>query len=900
MVQAYSDMEVQRYAEGLTLEYFEKANLNSRIIRLGEIIGDGVDFGSNTAFVNLVMNAVRGENLTLQNDGLETEWFVHVLDAAYALIKAQFSKGTEGKLFSVCYDNTFTHLSIAYKIQEIEESSKEIQFMESGISGPPIKIYKPAPNLSAIGWMPRVSFDKAVRQSIASAKIYIMERGLNKIRDDVEDHDYDGRFTGKFRSLMGKSPKESAKPDSSSPISRLIAQKKQEDDLRRDRIRSAELAIRDKKRSRPLSFSEKIQHFIWTNFIRLANVFSFMRRQSPLEFGVFIFVMLIFVVFYFTILSPFLVLSRNLLIIQPEYERAKDSAGSANFQELNGSMGKIDEALTSTVELLDRYEFVTEFASLENEFSSIKKLTDSYRLLVDGVTDISYGLEPYNEYLDLFENNTQLRSGTDGYLSIAQPGVNYSDVLGEIQIREAFINNGIEKADKAIEQIKVYDYSVLPPKLASRVKSLNAEILSFQEGLAGLQNYRYIPEILGVGEPKTYLILALDNTRLTPIGGDISAFAQITMSNGSIQEITVKSIDDVTLTTSSLDTLTLDEINNRRYSLKDSGTIKSTDLATIGNYDKFSNTIATLWQESFGAEIDGVMTMNLNAFEDFIESSESEDLAIVGGIEFSDKNALLANIKAAQSGNANLVSKRSVIAQLFAALLNQSFDFLTDKNSEILLDLNSSAKNQNMAVSIPEQDIKDYIEQSDLNMQKLYDSESYVSVGINVEDPKIVSFDRYPSVNLALKTLITEEYQLNNELTVVFPNYGTTQEVSVCLPSNTLLNTISVDAATIPEQRVTVNSTEDEVCVVAQVLAETQLNLTWSVESYFAADATDVDLNLAVAKVRGSNTTIDYSVSTEAGVEIKGVNLPISFDKNKLVFSQSIFSDLGLELKLSK
>jgi len=101
----YTEMEVQKYGESLTMEYVERTQLDARIIRLAEVIGDGIDFSNRTVFVDLVLSAAKGESLKLRKDGLETEFYVHILDAAYGIIKAQFSRNTLGEIYSLGYDN---------------------------------------------------------------------------------------------------------------------------------------------------------------------------------------------------------------------------------------------------------------------------------------------------------------------------------------------------------------------------------------------------------------------------------------------------------------------------------------------------------------------------------------------------------------------------------------------------------------------------------------------------------------------------------------------------------------------------------------------------------------------------------------------------------------------------
>src|SRR5690606_10306374 len=93
----YTEFEIQRYAESLVKEYEQKVGIDARIIRLGEMIGKGIEVNTNSSVVNLVVQGLGGDHLEIPGDGLETDYYIHSLDAAYGILKAQFSLNTKGK-----------------------------------------------------------------------------------------------------------------------------------------------------------------------------------------------------------------------------------------------------------------------------------------------------------------------------------------------------------------------------------------------------------------------------------------------------------------------------------------------------------------------------------------------------------------------------------------------------------------------------------------------------------------------------------------------------------------------------------------------------------------------------------------------------------------------------------
>jgi nucleoside-diphosphate-sugar epimerase len=93
----YTEMEIQRYAESLTLEYVNKMDLNARILRLGEVIGSGIDLTKRTMFNQFLIAAVTGRELSIKNDGLESDFYVHLMDAAYGIVKAHSARTLKGR-----------------------------------------------------------------------------------------------------------------------------------------------------------------------------------------------------------------------------------------------------------------------------------------------------------------------------------------------------------------------------------------------------------------------------------------------------------------------------------------------------------------------------------------------------------------------------------------------------------------------------------------------------------------------------------------------------------------------------------------------------------------------------------------------------------------------------------
>lgn len=890
----YTDMEIQRYAESLVMEYTQKISLDVRIVRLGELIGDGIDFSRKSNFIDLILSSVKGGPIKLRKDGLEQEWYVHVLDCAYGIIKAQFSQGTAGKIFSIAYDHPFTHLSIAYKIQEAEDEPKEIQFLNERDNLPSIKLYKPAPNLSKIGWTPRVSFDRAINQSLAAAKIYLLEQGQGKGGFGPND---DKNVVGKLKNFLTIA-KTNEVPSESGPVSRLVEERRKVENVKRDRIGIANQNIKRKSR-KPRTVKEKVQSWFWNNFIGFVNIFTIFKNKSPLEVGILLIFFGIFIFLFVTLVSPALLIAKNGFIVYSEYRDVNYSAENGDWDELRSSSKNIEGALKQTSGLLDNYTFVTSIIALDDDLTKLTTLIDSYALYVEGLNDIGFSLEPMVSYSEGFSNNTQVRAGSDTYLSTKDAGVNFEDDLLELDSRSPFLQVGLDKVNNAYFQLSNSDLNFLPSYAVERIIHVNSDLRKINTSVNSISYTKYLPEIVGVGSTKTYLVLVLDNTRQMPVGGEVSAYALLTVQNGSLSDVKVQSIDEVNFDFSSIDDSQLDKINNRKFTLVNKTALRFNDLGNVREFDDFAYLASTVFADTNSININGVIAINMKGLEKWLEATDSfsnKDLE-VDGVKIQ-ASSFLSDIGRTQATNGSLQSKHRVLAQVLAFLINSSLDDPDVNLIKIQKVFSEQALQSNIMMDAPDLKYSELLKKNNVNGVDLNQSDSYYSVGVNTEDLREVSVENYPPATLSTRIEVDDNLNLKYNLGVVFSNIGSTQEVSVCLPLYVDSATISVE--NIPKERFVINSDGSEKCVVAKVLTEDDMNVAWSVNGRFAVSSGNAyPIDLALTTVKGSQTRADYEIRY-SNLKVTDIDNSLTRQTNSLLLTNDVFSDKLLKVTFQK
>jgi nucleoside-diphosphate-sugar epimerase len=887
----YTEMEVQRYAESLAMEYFEKMNLDSRIIRLGEIIGEGSDFFLESDFNDLIIQAAKNEPLQLKKDGLETEWLVHIIDAAYGIIKAQFSRNTKGGIFSVCYENSFTHLALAYKIQEVDPDSQEIIFLDEKDNLPSLKLYKPAPNLSKIGWNTRIPLEKAIKQSIAAAKIHLLENQGPKNFVDAESS-LVGKLKG-FLNLADNNDASSFSDDSySGPVSRLIAERKRQEELKSQSIELATNLMRVKKR-KPRTARERVINWFWSGFLEIGNTFKFLKNKTPGQFASLLVSGIFILLLFFYVFSPAVVVFKDLVIAYPEYKKIYAEVVGGRYENLYNTSNRISTSLDSLTKAISIYEPVVNMFGLAKGYESVRATLSTYELAAEGLGNITYALEPYFEYARAYENNLQVRVSADSYLTAKKTSEDYEVQLSNLQDRQPYLAQGIEQYTLAIKRLKNNSDSGVPQFLANRFKVINDNLSQILPTVSLLASAEYLPEIFGNIKSQTYLILLLDNTRLKPTGGEPASFALVTTKNGVITELTMLSVDEVNANLANTSDAILSEINKRKFTYLTKNDLKLSDFSNIYTFKEYSEVVSRLFEDAYNQKISGTLALNYKALESLMNIGN--EVIEINGTEV-EKNKLLESLKSLQDETSTLQIKHSLSAQIFSEVFYNIVNNFKTNYSEIFMKFTDLIMSQDIQMDFADMEYSEFIQQNNYNSSNYVNSDAFVAMGVNSEDPEI-SASAYPVTSSALEITVQKDLSISYKLKMQFPNGGNFREISACLPLTVSDSAIKVTS--VPADRITINSTSFEKCLVAKVTSEKELSAEWVVPSLIssASENKTLDLALGFGQFKGSNTTSDYELKIDPAVKILKSSTGEITDNSQII-SNPALTDQLIELSL--
>ncbi|MCS7317042.1 MAG: NAD(P)-dependent oxidoreductase [Candidatus Dojkabacteria bacterium] len=903
----YTNAEIERYAENLVLDYIERIDLDARIVRLGQIIGDGIDLAIESEFNNLIIAAAKGDPLILKKDGLEQEWLVHLLDAAYGVIKAQFSKDTKGQIFSIAYENPFTHLAIAYKIQEIEDGIQEIYFDNSHNYAAPLKIYQPAKNLATIGWMPRVPFDRALKQSIISAKIYLLENNQSGNNTNLSN---EASFIEKVRSFISVVSKSKTNRinssnnsnldlDSLGPISKLMEERKRQEELRAKSIELANTSIKIKRRTKPKSVFEKFQDQLWNLTNSIGKKIDFLKNRTPLEFLFILFIAILIGLAYIFVFSPILVIAKGFLVIGSNANTLEISLYSNNFSVALDSINNICNEFESIQKSIDYLAKPMYLLSLDLHSKRYLKDIMVYINLCNVSRKLFTNLLTYEKYWASFRNNTQVRLSSENYLSVVNIGIDHSDLFNEMQHNIPFLKFYVQEVIDIVKQLETFELQYYPEFIASRIYELNERIKIFANK-AYLFNYlEYFYNLLGFNEKKHYAIILVDNTRPMPIGGDILAVGVFSFLNGSITQSLVKSPYDINFDYSVISTSDLEEINLRRYSAVKLNNLRFADLASIEDKKTFFYIIFKIFSKTFNIKLDGLVILDLNFIQntlEFLETNTNISKFELLGVNLFEAN-ILSNFKLLVSSNENVLEKSRISSQLLASIFYEFLD--NPKIIPMIFDnlVYNGLKDKTVVVFIKNrqyQKLLDSLYEDNLN------TNFFISTGIIQNDPNFVNSDKFHSVIKSFVYRLDQDLKFNIKSNIKFISHQTYKEIYFCIPL--LIQNSRINVRKVQSSQVTINTGKKEKCIVimAPTESEIEVEIQDNMLNFANIDAQNYIISLLFTKSKGLLNSIDLDLTLSTSLPLSSISPAVTLQEGRTLFSLENVNNFTVKFSILK
>ncbi|MBX3147131.1 MAG: SDR family oxidoreductase [Gemmatimonadales bacterium] len=156
--------EAKRFSEALTMAYHRQHGLETRIVRIFNTYGPRMRPRDGRVVSNFIVQALKGEPLTVYGDGRQTRSFCYVsdlVDGIYRLFKSDRVEPT-----NIGNPNEFTMLDLARLVQELVGSAAPLRHDPLPVDDPKVRCPDIAMATTHLGWTPQVQLREGLERTI--------------------------------------------------------------------------------------------------------------------------------------------------------------------------------------------------------------------------------------------------------------------------------------------------------------------------------------------------------------------------------------------------------------------------------------------------------------------------------------------------------------------------------------------------------------------------------------------------------------------------------------------------------------------------------------------------------------------------------------------------------------
>jgi UDP-glucuronate decarboxylase len=159
--------EGKRCAETLFFDYHRQHKLKIKVARIFNTYGPRMHLNDGRVVSNFIVQALRGEPITIFGDGTQTRSFCYVDDLIEGLVRLMGSDDDITGPVNLGKPGEFTILELAEKILELSNSRSEIIFKALPTDDPRQRRPDIKRARDILGWEPEVELEEGLKKTIA-------------------------------------------------------------------------------------------------------------------------------------------------------------------------------------------------------------------------------------------------------------------------------------------------------------------------------------------------------------------------------------------------------------------------------------------------------------------------------------------------------------------------------------------------------------------------------------------------------------------------------------------------------------------------------------------------------------------------------------------------------------
>jgi len=156
--------ESKRYAEALVMAYHRSHGVNTHLVRIFNTYGPRLQPSDGRVISNFMMQALKGEPLTIYGEGRQTRSFCYVDDLVGGIVR--LCRSSEAMPVNIGNPGEFTIIECAQAVLRVTGSKSKLVFRELPQDDPTRRCPDITRAKQLLGWEPSISLEEGLQRSL--------------------------------------------------------------------------------------------------------------------------------------------------------------------------------------------------------------------------------------------------------------------------------------------------------------------------------------------------------------------------------------------------------------------------------------------------------------------------------------------------------------------------------------------------------------------------------------------------------------------------------------------------------------------------------------------------------------------------------------------------------------
>ncbi len=163
--------ESKRFAEALTMAYNRSRGVNTHLVRIFNTYGPRLHPSDGRVISNFMMQALRGEPMTVYGYGSQTRSFCYVDDLIEGILR--LARSEEHMPVNIGNPDEFTILECAQAVIEVTGSKSKVRYEALPVDDPTRRCPDISRARALLGWEPRIKLKEGLQRSLEYFKSHL-------------------------------------------------------------------------------------------------------------------------------------------------------------------------------------------------------------------------------------------------------------------------------------------------------------------------------------------------------------------------------------------------------------------------------------------------------------------------------------------------------------------------------------------------------------------------------------------------------------------------------------------------------------------------------------------------------------------------------------------------------